>query len=66
MAWLTAVRIGLDELSTCSSAGDTHSRKRTARSAARIGYRMDLENVLDVEEQRLVRTHFASFRSVSS
>lgn len=37
MAALTAALRAPDELSTCSSAGDTFSRKRTAPSAADIG-----------------------------
>jgi hypothetical protein len=27
---------------------------------------VDLEDIVDLEEQRLVRAHFASFRNVSS
>ena len=37
MAWLTAVPMAPEELSTCSSAGETFSSKRTAPSAARRG-----------------------------
>lgn len=37
MAWLTAVPIEPDELSTCSSAGDTSSRNEIAPSAASTG-----------------------------
>jgi hypothetical protein len=39
MALFTAVPMAPEELSTCSSAGDTRSRNRTAPSAARTGSR---------------------------
>jgi len=39
IALLTAFPMAPDELSTCSSAGDTLSRKRTAPSAASVGSR---------------------------
>jgi hypothetical protein len=37
MAWLTALPMDPDELSTCSSAGEMRSRKATAPSAAIAG-----------------------------
>ena len=42
-----------------------HSSYLTIRPAL-VGIPRQLDNVLDVEEQRLVRAHLASFRNVSS